>query len=136
MPDANAGPAAGRTFAAAALAVLLAAAGVLHLIRPRPFERLIPGPLGNPRRWVLASGAAELVCATAVAFPRTRRIGGLATAALFVAVFPGNVKMALDSRPGSESWTSRPAVAWSRLPLQLPLVGWALAVRRPRSEHP
>jgi uncharacterized membrane protein len=130
MPDAA--PAAGRTFAAAALAVLLAAAGVLHLVRPRPFERLIPGPLGNPRRWVLGSGAAELACAAAVAHPRTRRVGGLATAALLVAVFPGNVKMALDSRPGAQSWTNRPAVAWSRLPLQIPLVGWALAVRRPQ----
>ena len=51
-------------------------------------------------------------------------------AALFVVVFPGNIKMALDSRPGGRSWTGKPAVAWGRLPLQVPLVAWALAVGR------
>ena len=65
--------------------------------------------------------------AAAVAAPRTRRLGATAAAALFVGVFPANVQMACD-------WSDRPpaarAVAWGRLPLQVPLVAWALAVRR------
>ncbi|GII98477.1 putative membrane protein [Sediminihabitans luteus] len=119
-----------RPLPALALAGALTATGVLHLVRPRTFEPLIPRRLGSPRAWVLGSGVAELACAAAVAAPATRRAGGLATAALFVAVFPGNVTMALASHPGARSWAMRPAVAWGRLPFQVPLVAWALRVAR------
>ena len=113
---------------ATALAALLTTTGVLHLVAPTPFDRVIPRSLpGTPRFWTLASGVAELGVAAAVAVPRTRRLGSAAAAGLFVGVFPANVKMARD-------WSDRPlparAVAWARLPLQLPLVAWALAVRR------
>ncbi|GAA1970942.1 membrane protein [Isoptericola halotolerans] len=118
---------------AGSLAATLTATGILHLWRPRPFEALIPPALGSPRAWVYGSGVAELACAAAVAVPATRRVGGLATAALFVGVFPGNVKMALDSRPGVRSWARRPLVAWGRLPLQVPLVAWAWRVARDAS---
>ena len=115
---------------AGALAGLLGAAGVVHLARPTVFEGLIPRALGSARAWVYGSGVAELACAVAVAVPRTRRAGGLAAAGLFVAVFPGNVKMALDSHPGARSWARKPAIAWGRLPLQAPLVAWAWRVAR------
>jgi uncharacterized membrane protein len=114
-----------RVAVATSLAALLASSGVLHLRRPQVFEPLIPAPLGDARRWVRASGVAELACAAALAVPRTRRLGGLASAALFVGVFPGNVKMALDSHPRARSWARKPAVAWGRLPLQVPLVAAA-----------
>jgi uncharacterized membrane protein len=115
---------------AGSLAATLTVTGVLHFARPRVFEALIPPALGSPRAWVYGSGAAELVCAAAVAVPATRRVGGLASAALFVAVFPGNVKMALDSHPGARHWSRNPVVAWGRLPLQVPLVAWAWQVAR------
>jgi len=113
---------------ATALAATLTTTGVLHLIAPTPLDRIVPRSLpGTPRFWTLASGIAELGVAAAIAAPRTRRLGAAAAAGLFVAVFPANVKMARD-------WSDRPlpvrAVAWARLPLQLPLIGWALAVRR------
>ncbi|BDZ41529.1 hypothetical protein GCM10025865_08280 [Paraoerskovia sediminicola] len=126
MPSADS-PAA-PTAAALGLAGALTVTGVLHFVHPRTFERLIPAALGSPRAWVLGSGVAELACAALVAVPATRRVGGYASAALFVGVFPGNVKMALDSRPDARSWAMRPAVAWGRLPLQVPLVAWALRV--------
>ncbi|WP_265523700.1 DoxX family protein [Oerskovia flava] len=112
------------------LASLLGSSGVLHLVRPRVFEPLIPDVLGSPGTWVVASGVAELACAAALVSPGTRRAGGVASAALLVGVFPGNVKMALDARPGARAWARRPAVAWARLPLQVPLVAWALDVAR------
>ena len=113
---------------ATALAELLTTTGVLHLVAPAPFDAIVPRSLpGAPRFWTLASGVAELGVAAAVAAPRTRRLGAAAAAGLFVAVFPANVKMARD-------WSNRPApwraIAWARLPLQAPLIGWALAVRR------
>jgi len=120
-----------RSRTAGTLAALLATTGTLHFVVPTQFDVLIPEQLpGDPRFWTLASGAAELMIAAAVATPRIRRWGGLAAAALFVAVFPGNVKMAVD-------WADRSAVeqaiAYGRLPLQIPLVLWALKVRRDAS---
>lgn len=105
-----------------ALAVLLASAGTLHFARPEFFDDLVPPLLGDARAWVYGSGVAELACAAAVGLPATRRRGALASAALFVAVFPGNLYMVLE--PGSvPRW-----VALARLPLQVPLVLWALQV--------
>jgi uncharacterized membrane protein len=111
-----------------ALAALLATAGVTHFTRPRQYDVIVPRSLpGSPRSWTYASGVAELAVAAAVAHPRTRRAGGLAAAALFAAVFPANVKMALD-------WRDRPrpqrTVALARLPLQAPLIWWAVRVGR------
>ena len=104
------------------LACLLVTTGTLHLLRPAVFDSLVPPLLGDPRAWTYASGLAELAVAGAVALPRTRRAGGLAAAALFVAVFPGNVYLALE--PGDvPRW-----VALLRLPLQVPLVLWGLQV--------
>jgi len=108
-----------------ALAAFLAIAGAAHFVIPRPYERIVPGVFADPTFWVRWSGVAELACAGLVAHPGTRRVGALAAAALFVGVFPANVKMALDG--------GLPAgLAWARLPLQVPLVLWAWRVAYPR----
>jgi len=52
--------------------------------------------------------------------PSTRRAAGLASAALLVGVFPGNVKMAVDASKGRNR--AFQAVTLARLPLQLPLI--------------
>jgi len=104
---------------------VLTTTGVLHFLIPRPYDALIPGWLpGSARAWVYGSGAAELACAAMLVAPRTRRLGGTATALLLLAVFPGNIEMAVH--PGdTPRW-----LALARLPLQVPLVLWALQVRR------
>ncbi|GAA2153139.1 DoxX family protein [Kitasatospora kazusensis] len=110
------------------LAALLGAAGVMHFRKPEFFDAIVPEQLpGGPRLWTELSGAAELAVAAAVAVPATRRVGGLAAATLFAAVFPANVKMALDWKGRS---APERALAYGRLPLQIPLVLWALKVRR------
>jgi uncharacterized membrane protein len=112
--------------AALSLAGLLTFTGTAHLVRPHTFDPALPDWLpGTKRAWTIGSGVAELVCAALVAVPATRRLGGLATAALFVAVFPGNVHMATTARTP----TAR-AVTLARLPLQVPLVLWALRAAR------
>lgn len=117
-----------RLTASTALAALLATSGTLHFARPRPFDAIVPRWLpGSARTWTYLSGAAELACAAALTRPRTRRHGALATAALFAAVFPANVQMAADWRHGSPRAR---AIAYGRLPLQLPLIAWALQVAR------
>src|SRR6187549_795982 len=104
---------------AAGLSAMLATSGVLHFASPKPFDSIVPRSLpGSPRTWTYLSGAAELAVAAAVAHPRTRALGGLAAAGLFAAVFPANVKMAVDWRHAPPA---RRAIAYGRLPLQLPL---------------
>ncbi|MPZ67663.1 MAG: hypothetical protein GEU83_19945 [Pseudonocardiaceae bacterium] len=113
---------------AALLAAMLATTGTLHFVAPKPFDTIVPRSLPGPRRrWTYLSGAAELGVAAAVAVPRSRRAGGLAAAALFVAILPANLQMALDWRDGPLPYR---LLAWSRLPLQLPLVVWALRASR------
>jgi uncharacterized membrane protein len=59
--------------------------------------------------------------------PRTRRLGALAAAALYLAVFPANLNMV-------RLWKDKPlpmrAAALARLPMQLPMITRALAIRR------
>ncbi|MGO9877111.1 MAG: MauE/DoxX family redox-associated membrane protein [Acidimicrobiia bacterium] len=113
--------------AAWGLAALLGFAGAAHFVNPGSFDEIVPHLLpGSSRRWTYLSGLAELACAAGIVHPSTRRAAALGAACLFVAVFPANVQMAVD-------WRSRPALeragAYGRLPLQLPLVWWALRVR-------
>lgn len=116
-----------RITASASLAGLLVVAGTAHFVVPQVFDGIVPGQLpGGARAWTYGSGVAEMVTAAVVAVPRTRRLGGLLAAGLFVAVFPANIKMAID-------WSDRSlwerVAAYGRLPLQIPLVIWALRVR-------
>ena len=113
------------------LALVLAAGGTAHFLAPAPYARIVPEVLGAPYAWVYASGAAELACAAGLAVSASRRAAALATALLFVAVFPANVQMALDADGRSPAYR---AAVYVRLPLQVPLVLWALSVAR--SERP
>jgi uncharacterized membrane protein len=123
-----------------ALAVCMAGAGVTHFVSPATYERIVPRWAGDPRRVVAVSGIAELACAALLANRRTAGLGGRLTAALLVAVFPANVQMWLDA--GTEHQAAEmPAdrfrlIALARLPLQLPLVLWALRVARRGTTSP
>ncbi len=121
---------------AGVLAGFLTVTGALHYVSPGFFDEIVPRALpGSARLWTYLSGAAELSVAAALAVPRTRKLGGYAAAALFLAVFPANVQMAID-------WGDRPLserlVAYGRLPLQIPLIIWALWAARsaPAAQQP
>ncbi len=116
-------------FSLFALCLLVGGSGVLHFVVPTPYRRIMPAPLrAHAAAVVVASGLCELVCAVLLAIPRTRRLGAIATAVLFVAVFPANIQMALDSLH-ADTPVAVAVVAWLRLPLQAPLILWALRFR-------
>jgi uncharacterized membrane protein len=94
--------------------------GAVHLVKPEVYEPLMPRWVPAHREVILASGVAELVCAAGMLLPLTRRLAGLAGAALLVAVFPGNVKMAVDASKTRN--TGFKAATYARLPLQLPMI--------------
>ena len=120
----------------AGLAALLAGSGILHRVKAEPYQRIVPAPLLRWRSEIVAvSGAAEIGCALLLLIPRTRRLGAYTSALLFVAVFPANVQMALDGGSAGAGFPSdNAALAWLRLPLQVPLVWWALSFRH--TPHP
>ncbi|NNM45509.1 DoxX family protein [Knoellia koreensis] len=130
-------PAAPLTKDIAGLAALFATSGTTHLVKPEVFEPLVPKSLPRRREIVYLSGVAELVCAAGLVHPRTRRYAGWASAALLVAVAPGNVQMSANYGKRAQrrqDTSSRVAFAatLARLPLQLPLIRTALkASRRP-----
>jgi uncharacterized membrane protein len=117
------------------LAGVMIGSGVLHLVAPATYEKIVPRQLGDARRVVYASGVAELACAALLLVPRTRRLGGWATAGLLVAVFPANVQMALDAGTEHQAIKKMPtgafrAMALARLPMQVPMVMRAVRVAR------
>ena len=124
-----------RKAALLALSVAFVGVGVAHFVRPAFFRAIVPPPLPAPGALVAISGAAEVLGGIGVLPKTTRRAAGWGLALLLVAVFPANLYMALDSLPrfgGDARFGMIPAWArWARLPLQLPLIGWALWATRP-----
>jgi uncharacterized membrane protein len=104
----------------ALLAGIFTTSGVTHLVKPEVFQPLMPRWVPRHREVILWSGVAELACAAGLVLPATRRAAGLASVLVLLGVFPGNLKMAVDaSRTRS---TKFKAIAYGRLPLQLPVI--------------
>lgn len=114
------------------MAAMLIGIGVGHFLKPQPFDTIVPPELpGTARFYTLASGVAEVGVGAMLLVPRTRRTGALAAAALYLAVFPANINMVRMwwNKPGMQKWPMRVALL-ARLPMQLPMITRALAIRR------
>ena len=113
---------------ATVLGALLGGSGVLHLVRPRSYEWLVPPELGSARAWVTVTGVAEIGTAALLAGRRTRRHGGRAAAALLVGFVPAHLHTfrVIPRTPVPLT------VAAVRLPLQVPLIAAALRIARGR----
>lgn len=115
-----------------ALAGVFLASGVMHFVRPDSFQTMVPNSLPARRLLVYVSGAAEIACGLGLLHRSTRRVAGLASAALLVGVLPANLttaghaKRRLDSDPGSTQKRGYLAAAVVRLPLQWPMIRIAL----------
>lgn len=102
------------------LVPLFGGAGVLHFAKPEVFDSIVPPQLpGSRRTYTYASGAAELTAFGLLTVPKTRKLGGLFSAALLLAVWPGNFYM-------SYLYRKKPLPYFlgslARLPLQIPLI--------------
>jgi uncharacterized membrane protein len=118
------------------MAYMLIITGTGHLIFPQAFDQLIPDFLpGDPRLWTFLSGVAELAIALLLLTPLSKEFAGKAlrlwgaylSLALFIAVYPANINMAVE-------WSSRdmpePLFAYLRLPLQFGLFYWSWALAK------
>lgn len=71
-------------------------AGLMHVVRPEFFLRIVPFWVPMPRLTVIATGWCEIAGAFGLAIHRLRWWAGLMLALYAVCVFPANIKHALD----------------------------------------
>jgi len=108
------------------LAGIFTLSGILHFVKPKPFESIIPVPL-KPygRELVQISGVAELAAAGLLVAPPTRRLGGLVSFGVLAGVYPANLQMTLSAFQKDDAPTWYRLLTVLRLPLQFPLLHWA-----------
>lgn len=100
----------------------MVAAGALHFARPDPFVKIVPDYLPRPDLLVAISGLFEIAGGIGMLIRRLRRTASLGLIALYLAVFPANLNMALHPDRYPEF---PPSALWIRLPLQVVLIYWA-----------
>ena len=106
------------------LGVTMMFVGVLHFVRPEGFVKIVPAWLPAPLALVLVSGFFEIAGGLGLFFARFHRVAALGLVALYVAVFPANINMAVhDLQP--EGAHVPAAALWLRLPFQAVLVALA-----------
>lgn len=111
------------------VAIAMVIVGVMHFVDPTPFVRIVPAALPAKLWLVWISGAAEIAGGLGLLVRRTRRWAGYGLIALYVAVFPANVNMAVNHIQMGDS--PLPAwVPWARLPFQAVFIALAWWVSR------
>lgn len=113
------------------LAVSMMAVGLLHWLAPEPFVRIVPSALPAPYALVYLSGVFEVLGGAGLLWARTRTWASYGLIALYVAVFPANLNMAIHQLQISPDGDLPVWAMWARLPLQLVLIGLAYWVGRP-----
>lgn len=104
--------------------------GVRHFTHPDGFVAIVPGYLPWPLALVYVSGFFEVLGGAGLLIPATRRWAAWGLVALYVAVFPANVNMAIHHLPFNGEPVP-PWLLWLRLPLQGVLIAWAYWMTRP-----
>lgn len=124
----------GKRLAWGLLALFMIAMGVGHFVLTKWLVMAMPPYLPWHRELVLVSGVFEIAGGVGLLIPRLRRAAGWGLVALFVAVFPANIHMAMDPvQFGGEPIA--PWIWWARLPLQAPLIAvawWMTRAERAR----
>jgi len=106
------------------LTVVMIGAGANHFIAPDTYVAMMPAALPAHLALVYLSGVAEILGGLGLILPATRKLAAWGLIALFVAVFPANLNMAINGLPLGT--TEVPSWAlWARLPLQLVAIAWA-----------
>ena len=106
------------------LATFMIAIGVTHFASPEGFVQIVPKVLPAPLVLVYVSGVFEVLGGIGVLVARTRRMAGWGLIALYVAVFPANINMAVNHIEPAGTHIPE-ALFWLRLPLQVLLIAFA-----------
>jgi uncharacterized membrane protein len=113
------------------LAGLMVFIGVLHFTHTAALVPVVPAFLPAPEALVYISGVFEILGGIGLVIPKLSRAAGWGLIALYIAVFPANVNMAINQIPMGDLQMS-PTMLWARLPLQFVIIAWAYwYARRP-----
>lgn len=115
-----------------ALAFGMVAIGVGHFVRPQPFVDIVPDYLPSPLALVYVSGVFEVLGGLGLLYPPTRRFSAWGLIALYLAVFPANIHMAVHQITPTGTTPLPSWAPWARLPLQALLIAWAYRYTRLR----
>ena len=96
--------------------------GVLHMVKPKLFLKIIPPYLPKPLLLVFLSGVAEMLLGIGLMIPATQTLSAWGVILLLIAVFPANLYM---YQKGGAAFGLSDRVLFWRLPIQLLLILWA-----------
>lgn len=111
------------------MAAFMLAGFVLHFRATEKLVAITPDWVPFPREVVLATGVLELILTITLLVPRLRKISGIVIALYVIAVWPANIKQALEhivTPPIPDSWWYHAP----RLALQPVIAWWALFAAR------
>ena len=116
----------------ALMGVLYVVAGTGHFVATRVYLHLMPDYLPAQRELVLITVVAEIAGGLGVLVRPTRRAASVGIAAMLVAFLPVHIWMVQhpERYPGIPLWA-----LWARLPLQAPLILWALRYARTEADQ-
>jgi uncharacterized membrane protein len=123
-----------KEFLRVTLAISIIIVGFTHFFLPEPFVKIMPPQLPAPLGLVYLSGFYEILGGIGLLVPPVSQAAAWGLIALFIAVFPANINMAvnhikLDYVPDS-FWLH--AV---RLPFQAVLIAWAWWYTKPANRE-
>lgn len=106
------------------LALAMIGIGMQHFTNPSPFAKIVPSYLPHPLALVFISGFFEILGGVGILIPFVSRAAAWGLIALYVAVFPANLNMAIHNI--RLEGTSYPLIFnWVRLPFQVLFIAWA-----------
>ncbi|MHC5595733.1 MAG: DoxX family protein [Nostoc sp.] len=106
------------------LAVSIIVVGVTHFVIPEPYVKIMPPQLPYALGLVYLSGFYEILGGIGLLVPPVNQAAACGLIALFIAVFPANINMAVN-HIHLEHIPDSPWVHVVRLPFQAVLIAWA-----------
>jgi len=106
------------------LSLSMVVAGTLHFAKPAPFVKIVPDLLPYPLALVYISGFFEILGGVGLLIPPISQAAAWGLIALFIAVFPANINMAIHNIQ-FEGIPQNQFLYWARLPFQAVLIAWA-----------
>ncbi|MBW4423356.1 MAG: DoxX family protein [Nostoc desertorum CM1-VF14] len=106
------------------LAICIIVVGVTHFLVPEEYVKIVPPQLPYPLGLVYLSGFYEILGGIGLLVPPVSQAAAWGLLALFIAVYPANIYMAVNLIK-IEHIPNSPWVHVFRLPFQAVLIAWA-----------